>query len=87
MTKINVKLLTTSTTVIDGVPGNYTVKTISNTIDPKIKKPLNRETRYKYVDELANKLAAQIAQTIMVHYNTGHIFNITIKDFLKNPEQ
>lgn len=87
MTKINVKLLTTSTTVIDGAPGDYSVKTVSHTIDPKIKKPINRETRYKYVDELAKELAAQIAKTIMVYYNTGHIFNITIKDFLKTPEQ
>lgn len=87
MTKINVKLLTTSTTVIDGAPGDYSVKTVSHTIDHKIKKPINRETRYKYVDELAKELAAQIAKTIMVYYNTGHIFNITIKDYQKTPEQ
>lgn len=87
MTKINVKLLTTSTTVIDGVPGNYALKTVSHTIDPRIKRTINRVQTFKTIDDLAEELASQLAKTIMGYYCEGHVFNITIKDYQKTPEQ
>lgn len=86
MTKINVKLLTTSTTVIDGVPGNYQLKTVSHTIDPRIKRTINRVQTFQNLTFLANELASEIAKTLMVYYQEGHVFNITIKDYQKNPE-
>lgn len=81
MTKINCKLLTTSTTVVGGAPGNYTVRTISHTIDPIIKVPANRERSYQDIDKLARELAQQVEKTIRTHFHAGHVFNITIKDF------
>lgn len=83
MTKINCKLLTSSTSVLDGVSGNYIVRTISHTIDPTIKVPANREMSYQDIDKLAREFAQQVEKTIRTHFHEGHIFNITIKDFLK----
>lgn len=87
MTKINVKLLTTSTTVIDGVPGNYQLKTVSHTIDPRIKRTMNRVQTFQTLTDLARELASEIAKTLTVYYQEGHVFNITIKDYQKTPEQ
>lgn len=87
MTKINCKLLTISTTVIDGKPCNYTVKTIAHTIDPIIKDPANRETTYRDIKKLARDLSKQVEKTILTHFCDGHIFNITIKDFIKSDDQ
>lgn len=87
MTKINVKLLTTSTTVIDGVPGNYQLKTVSHTIDPRIKRTINRVQTFQTLTDLARELASEIAKTLTVYYQEGHVFNITIKDYQKTPEQ
>lgn len=81
MTKINCKLLTSSTTVITGVPGNYTMKTVSHTIDPTIEKTINREVTYCTLASLAKEFGELIALTIERHYKEGHVFNITIKDF------
>lgn len=83
MTKINVKLLTTSTTVIEGVPGNYTLKTLSHTIDPRIKRTINRVQTFPTITDLAKELASELAKTLTVYYHEGHVFNITIKDFVK----
>ena len=87
MTKINVKLLTTSTTVIDGVSGNYQLKTVSHTIDPRIKRTINRVQTFQTLTDLARELASEIAKTLTVYYQEGHVFNITIKDYQKTPEQ
>ena len=87
MTKINVKLLTTSTTVIDGVTGNYQLKTVSHTIDPRIKRTINRVLTFQTLTDLARELASEIAKTLTVYYQEGHVFNITIKDYQKTPEQ
>lgn len=81
MTNINCKLLTTSTTVIEGVSGNYTLKTISHTIDPRIKRPINRVLTFQTINDLARELASELTKTLTVYYQEGHIFNITIKDF------
>lgn len=81
MTKINCKLLTSSTTVITGAPGNYTVKTVSHTIDPTIKKTINCEVTYSDIDNLAKDFGLLVAKTIARHFREKHAFNITIKDF------
>lgn len=86
MTKINVKLLTSSTTVIEGVPGDYTVKTVSHSTDPRIKRTVNREESFAQLDYLAIELGLRVAATIARFYREGHVLNITIKDFEKHVE-
>jgi hypothetical protein len=81
MTQINCKLLTTSTTIVKGKPGRYTLQVKTQTIDSRITKPQNSEIIYSSLDDLAADLGRAMAKTITRHYQDGHTFNITIKDF------
>lgn len=81
MTQINCKLLTTSTTIVKGKRGRYTLQVKTQTIDPRITKPQNGEIVYSSLDDLAADLGRAVAKTITRHYQDGHTFNITIKDF------
>lgn len=81
MTQINCKLLTTSTTIVKGKPGRYTLQVKTQTIDPRITKVQNGELIYSSLFDLAADLGRAMANTIKRYYQDGHTFNITIKDF------
>lgn len=77
------KLLTSSTTIIEGVPGNYTMITTSDTIDPAIKIPVDRKEVYPNIDKLSRDFAQQLENTINMYFHEGHEFKLTLKDYLK----